>query len=190
MSTIEVWWIGIALAMDCFAISIACGISARKIVFGVMSVMILAFGLFQGGMLLAGYGCTSLLSGYLTMAGKWIAVALLTFLGGKMIWDDICPRRKENASCLSYRQIPVLATATSIDALSVGVSFSCMQNMDWNQTLAASGVVAFCSFLLSAVGMGLGIFIGEKVNFPTSFIGGIILISIAIKMIIEYFTGL
>lgn len=188
MSTIEIWWIGIALAMDCFAISIAAGISSRKFLPALMIVMIVAFGMFQGGMELVGYKFTSLLSAHLTMIGKWIAVGLLTFLGAKMIWDDMHSKEGEQIGFLTFRKIPILAIATSIDALAVGISFSCMQNMNGHKIMYATGVIAFCSSFLSAIGLALGIFIGEKIHFPTSFIGGIILIFIAVKMVIEYFT--
>lgn len=188
MSTIEIWWIGIALAMDCFAVSIASGIKARRILIGIMMAMILAFGLFQGGFFLAGYVGTSLFSSYISTIGRWIAVGLLGFLGAKMIWDDVRPCTSEDTGCLSYKSVPLLAIATSIDAMAVGVSFSCMEHMSQYRIAYATVVITFCSSLLSAVGLALGIYIGEKVCFPTSFIGGIILIFIAIKMIIEYFT--
>ncbi len=189
MSTIEIWWIGIALAMDCFAVSIASGIKARKIIAGVMLAMILAFGLFQGGFFLAGYAGTCFFSHYISTIGRWIAVGLLGFLGAKMIWDDVRPGTQEHTSRLSYKAVPVLAIATSIDAMAVGVSFSCMEHMSQYRIAYAAAVITFCSSLLSAIGLALGIYIGEKVHFPTSFIGGIILIFIAIKMIIEYFTS-
>lgn len=190
MSTIEIWWIGIALAMDCFAVSIASGIKARKILIGIMASMILAFGLFQGGFFLTGYVGTCFISSHISAVGKWIAVGLLGFLGAKMIWDDVKPGASEETGRLSYKTVPILAVATSIDALAVGVSFSCMENMSQYQIAYAAAVITFCSSLLSAIGLALGIYIGEKIHFPTSFIGGIILIFIAIKMIIEYFTQL
>lgn len=191
MSTIEVWWIGIALAMDCFAISISTGISTRKVLPGLMLTAILAFGLFQGGMLLGGYGSVFYFSTYLTIVGRWISVALLGFLGGKMVWDDIHSKDdEEKPNILTYRNIPILAIATSIDAMAVGVSFTFLQNIDWYFMMYVFAVVAFCSSLLSTMGMGIGIIVGKKLHFPTSFIGGVILISIAIKIVIEYFTKL
>lgn len=189
MSTIEVWWIGIALAMDCFAVSVSSGISARKIIPGLMLTAILAFGLFQGAMLLGGYGSVFYFSNYLTIVGRWISVALLGFLGGKMVWDDIHPNKnEEKPNILTYKNIPILAIATSIDAMAVGVSFTFLQDVDWNFMMYVFAVVAFSSSLLSALGMGIGVVVGKKLHFPTSFIGGVILISIAIKIVIEYFT--
>lgn len=188
MSTIEIWWIGIALAMDCFAVSFSLGISARRVVLGVMAAMIVVFGLFQGLFFLAGYAGVSLVSPYITALGNWVAVALLTFLGAKMIWEDVRPSKsKESASSPSLRTVPLLAVATSIDALAVGVSFSCMPTMQPHRVAYATGVITFCSSLLTAVGLALGIYVGEKLHFPTSFMGGSILLFIALKMVMEYF---
>jgi putative Mn2+ efflux pump MntP len=72
--------------------------------------------------------------------------------------------------------------------MAVGVSFTFLQDVDWNFMMYVFAVVAFSSSLLSALGMGIGIVVGKKLQFPTSFIGGVILISIAIKIVIEYFT--
>lgn len=190
MSSIEVWWIGIALAMDCFAISVATGISSRKLLPGLMTTAILAFGIFQGGMFMAGYGGTSFFSEYFTIIGKWISVVLLVFLGTKMIWEDFHPQEKKHSGMLTYRNIPLLAIATSLDAMAVGISFSFIQNAGWHYMLCISAVIAFCSSFLSIMGMGIGILVGEKLHFPTSFIGGIILICIAIKTVVEHIANI
>jgi len=190
MSIIEIWLLAIALAMDCFTVSIAAGLSARKIILFPMITMILLFGLFQGGMTWIGYIGTSLFYQYFTSIDHWIAFALLSYLGGNMIWGSLHPENEHGGEILCYRKLPTLAIATSIDALAVGISFACMESMTQNSILIPVIIIGVCSSLFTILGLGIGIVAGKKLNLNVELIGGIILISIGIKILIEHLFSL
>lgn len=190
MTTLEIVILAIALAMDCFTVSIACGLSQKKIVRGPMIAMILLFGIFQGGMTLAGWYGGSLFSNIVKPIDHWIAFALLAYLGGKMIYE--CYGHKDNEETpsdskglLATRNIITMAVATSIDALAVGVSFAFL-NISQFRLYAACLIIALTSSVFTLIGLGIGIFAGKRIHFPVEALGGIILISIGIKILIEH----
>ena len=119
MSTIEIWLIGLALAIDCFTVSIAAGLQARQVRFLPMTFMALSFGIFQAGMTWLGYLGLSLFAHMLEQIDHWIAFSLLAYLGGRMIWEDLHPGSEPSGPppMLTTRRILVLSVATSIDAL-------------------------------------------------------------------------
>lgn len=186
MTAIEIWFLGIALAMDCFTVSIAAGLTQKKVVPDKMLAMILAFGLFQGGMTWIGYLGATLAHSLIESTDHWIAFVLLCYLGGKMIWESLKGNEEEKNSLLTWMNIPTLAIATSIDALAVGVSFACADGISGNSIIYAVAVIAFCSSILTMVGLGIGLFAGKKLNFPVEAIGGVILIVIGVKILIEH----
>ena len=130
MTILEIIILAIALAMDCFTVSIACGLAQKKVVRGPMTAMIFLFGIFQGGMTLAGWYGGSLFSNIVRPIDHWIAFALLAYLGGKMVYEAYRPKEDEEecSACkkglLRTRNLITMAVATSIDALAVGVSFA------------------------------------------------------------------
>lgn len=182
MNQLEIWWTGIALAMDCMAVSVAASVGARRFLAGLMSALSVSCGLFQGAFFLAGKAGTDSLIPNLSQSGYWLAVAVLCLLGAKMLYDAKKEDGEEKALLLTARNIPLLAIATSIDALAVGVSFTCFPHTQACSATYAAGVIAFCSFLLSAAGLALGLYLGKKKSFPTTFVGGIILLALALKM--------
>jgi putative Mn2+ efflux pump MntP len=172
--------------MDCFSVSIAQGLSARRVILPTMTALALSFGIFQGGMTLLGYIGTSLLSRHMQHL-EYIAVVLLFYLGLKMLWEGI--KQKDNATTaklLTPTAIVVLSVATSIDALAVGISFACLQDISLQPVLVAATIIGLCSTLFSVAGLCIGIKASKHINIRSEILGGIILIFIGIKILIEH----
>lgn len=179
--------IGLALAMDCFAVSITAGTIAKRLVARPMLAMILAFGFFQGAMVLAGWYVSSLFSRILAPVDHWIAFALLSVIGIQMIREGFSPKEEAKFNPFDYKVILTLAVATSIDAMAVGVSMAFMQlGNGWEAVAQPVIVIAALSSLLTIAGLGAGILAGRKIPFSMTPVGGIILIGIGIKIIIEH----
>ena len=185
ITILEIWLLGIALAMDCFSVSIAQGLSARRAIWPPMIAMVLSFGIFQGGMTLLGYMGTSVLSQNFQHL-EYIASFLLFYLGIKMIWDGCKNKNEEKLNTLNPLSIATLSIATSIDALAVGISFACLQSIVLRAVLSASAVIGLCSTLFSIVGLYIGIKASRHINIRSEILGGIILICIGIKLLIEH----
>lgn len=190
MTLLEVFVLAVALAMDCFTVSLASGLSQRKVVRSPMLMQIILFGLFQGGMTFAGWYGGSLFSPVVKPIDHWIAFALLSYLGGKMIYENLFSKESssehvDSKSTLRLRHIVTMAIATSIDALAVGVSFAFL-SIPALQILSSSLIIALTSSIFTLAGLGIGIKVGEKVKFPVEVVGGIMLIGIGIKILIEH----
>lgn len=186
MSIAESILLGLALAMDCFTVSIASGTIAKRFVPHSMAVMVTAFGAFQGGMVLSGWYVSRLFSRFLEPVDHWVAFGLLAFIGVQMIREGFGNEKEHKFNPLDNKVIFTLAIATSIDALAVGVSMAFMQIHSWNAVLPPAGIIALISSLLTLAGLATGIFIGRKMPFRTEPIGGIILIGIGIHIIIGH----
>lgn len=186
MNALEIWLLAIALAMDCFTVSIANGIIQKHIVKGPMLISALMFGFFQSAMPLIGWFAVSRFSDLIGQFDHWIAFALLTFIGAKMVWDGSHPEREHAYNKLSYRIIFILAIATSIDALAVGISFACLGMNTLSAIVYPICVIGFVSFVMSLIGLAIGIFIGKKFNWPVEIVGGIILILIGVRILITH----
>lgn len=187
MTILEIWLLGIALAMDCLSVSIAVGMSARRVIWSPMSALALSFGIFQGGMTLLGYLGTSWTSQYVQRIDH-IAAFLLFYLGAKMIWEGVKKKEEDSTTVkmLTPLNIVTLSVATSIDALAVGISFACLQNTMLPAVLQASGIIGLCSTLFSIAGLFLGIKACKHINIKSEILGGFILICIALKILFEY----
>lgn len=190
MSTIEIWLIGVALAIDCFTVSIAAGLQARHPQIGRMGFMALSFGLFQAGMTWLGYIGLSLFSQQLEQVDHWVAFLLLAYTGGRMIWEGLHPDDESHPTTplLSPRSILTLSVATSIDALAVGISFACLPSSSLPGMLYTVSVIGLCSMAFSIAGLTTGIIIGRKINWHAEVIGGSVLLIIGIKILIEHLT--
>lgn len=172
---LETALMGIALAMDASAASAALGTSSGKR-FSWDKILItgLFFGLFQAWMPLAGYFCASLGGSFLRKFGQYLASALLFGIGGKMIFE----KAEEEAQDFSYLKLTVLAFATSIDALLVGVSYSCLgKNCIYKEVL----IIGLITFFLSCGGGIAGRVSGRFLKFRCGIAGGIILCLIGLK---------
>lgn len=196
MSIWEVWLLGIALAMDCFAASIATGVSAGRVIFWPMIRQAFMFGLFQGAMTILGYACMMQFRGYIETFDHWIAFGLLTYLGLKMIIEGFRQeksqngkrgkRKKQKADLLTLNMTVIMAIATSIDALAVGISMACMPDLPLLTIFHYAVIIALCSLFFSAIGLAAGVFGARKTNWHIEALGGIILLLIGIKILIEH----
>lgn len=189
MTGIDIWLLAIGLAMDCFAVSIASGILLKRIRLHPMLVMALAFGFFQAFMPLLGWIGASFFSHLIESIDHWLAFAILTFLGGRMIMesfkDEDCRREFDPTK---LKVVMALAIATSIDALAVGVSFAFLGVRDFVSILPPIGIIGLVSFVLSLAGLMFGIRCGCGIarKLRAELWGGIILIIIGTKILIEH----
>ena len=181
--------IGISLSMDAFAVSVTNGIAMRPFKTGYALWHGLYFGAFQFLMPLAGYILGSTVSGYVTAIGPYVSFALLAFIGGKMIWAAVKELRAPEACpvgrAFSYKLMVVQAFATSIDALAVGVSFAAL---DVNIAAAAS-FIACVTFVCCLAGHLLGKKFGSWLGGKAEIFGGVILVCIGAKILVEHLSG-
>ena len=187
MSLLEIILIAIGLAMDCFAVSIASSICYGRYNWPKILRMALFFGLFQGGMPLIGWACGISFAEFIHRIDHWLALGILGFLGGKMIYESFKDDEEEERCDAkspygSLRMVTILAVATSIDALATGLIFVPLGNL----MFSASGIIAIVSFLFTFVGCILGVTFGKRIKFNVEAIGGVILICIGLKIFIEH----
>ena len=189
MTGLEIWLLAVALAMDCFAVSIANGIVLRRFQWHPMLTMAFAFGLFQALMPLAGWLCAKTFSHLIENVDHWIAFGILAFLGGRMILESF---KKEDCTHKlnpkSLKTVLTMAVATSIDALAIGISFAFLGVQDWLSILSPISVIGLVSFVMSLIGLSFGILCGCKYaeKIKAELWGGIILVAIGVKILIEH----
>lgn len=186
MSFGEILLLGVGLAMDCLAVSLSKGISARKLYPLRSLLMAVFFGLFQAGMPLIGYFAGSYFVEFISKVAPWLALVLLGFIGGKMIFEFVKAEDSDEDDVAkvedySLTTILVLAVATSIDALATGVLFVGHQEVLW----LAVGIIGLCSLFFSLLGTYVGVTAGRTFTFPAELVGGLILIGIGLKIWIE-----
>lgn len=181
----------LALAMDCFAVSIASGIIFKKIVWKPMLTMAFLFGFFQALNPLLGWWGTGLFRHIIESVDHWLAFAVLTFLGVRMIIESFKEEEQRRFNPRRYKVIFTLAIATSIDALAVGISFSCMGYETVSSLCYPLFAIFLVSLILSLVGLGIGLKFGkgfaEKLR--AEMWGGIILLVIGCRVLFEHLTA-
>ena len=185
----EICLIGIALAMDCFTVSIATGIAYGRWVGMPMTLSALSFGIFQGGMTLLGYWGMYLLSsnvGVIRDVDHWIAFSLLLYLGMRMMRNHGDDKEGE-ALALDAGSILLLSVATSIDALAVGMSMACdSQPTAHCSQLTAALVIAMFSTGMSLAGYFIGLAVGKVRSDNAEALAGIVLVCIGTKILVEH----
>lgn len=186
MGIVELFLIGVGLSMDAFAVSICKGLCMKKLDMKQAVVIALFFGGFQAAMPLVGWALGTQFERYITSIDHWIAFGLLAIIGAKMLWDAFHEDNDE-ASCpvdgkLDLRELTMLAVATSIDALAVGITFAFL-NVDIVPAVALIGVTTFA---LSIVGVAVGHRFGARYEKPATIAGGIVLILIGLKILLEH----
>lgn len=175
--------IAIGLAMDCFAVSIACGIVLKPFRFAPAFRIALLFGLFQAGMPLLGWLAGTSFQHLIESFDHWIAFGILLLLGGRMIWENFFSHPDEKSlNPYKLRVVLMLALATSIDALAVGISFAFLRIDLWLSVL----LIGIASLFFSGVGLFIGERYGHRFNIPAELFGGIVLIGIGIKILLEH----
>lgn len=191
MSLLDITFLALALAMDCFTVSIVSGVIIRKYVLSVILRMAFLFGLFQAMMPFIGWLGTSYFSHYLESVDHWIAFGLLAFLGGKMIKDSFGSEEEAHFNPSKLTSQLLFAVATSIDALAVGISFACLGYKSVDQLAVPLAIIGVCSFVMSILGNVLGVVCGKSIvkRLKPELIGGIILLLIGFRILYEH-TGI
>jgi len=184
MDFITVFVLAIGLSMDSFAVSVGCGITERKISFRHAAKISLSLAFFQGILPVAGWYMGTEIKGYVEDIDHWIAFVLLLFLGGKMIADSFKNSDQDEMSDIySWKHIITLSIATSIDALVVGFTYALASTRNiFGGALIIGAVTFFFAMLGIRIGKDVGYTIGPKVEF----FGGIILIGIGLKILIQH----
>lgn len=188
MSLIDITFLALALAMDCFTVSIVSGVIIRKYILSIILRMAVLFGLFQAMMPFIGWLGTSYFSHYLESVDHWIAFGLLAFLGGKMIKDSFGSEEEAHFNPSKLTSQLLFAVATSIDALAVGISFACLGYKSVDQLAVPLAIIGICSFVMSILGNVLGVVCGKSIfkRLKPELIGGIILLLIGFRILYEH----
>ncbi|CCY59657.1 putative manganese efflux pump MntP [Clostridium sp. CAG:632] len=180
MGLLELFVLAVGLSMDAFAVSICKGLSLGKIKAKHMCIAGAWFGGFQALMPLIGYFLGSFFAEAITKYDHWIAFVLLVLIGGNMI-KEAFGKEEELNNAMDVKTMLLLAVATSIDALAVGVTFAFLQV----QIVPAIIFIGAVTFAFSAVGIKIGSIFGTKYKSKAEFIGGVILILIGLKILLE-----
>ena len=192
MGFIELFLLAIGLSMDTFAVGITIGLCMRKITIKKSLTVGLYFGVFQAGMPVIGYLLAIRFADLMVAYSPWIAFGLLGFLGGKMIVGSL--KKEENFNCdpndeatfhessLGPRKMLPLAVATSIDALAVGVSFAVLRV----SIVPAVSLIGVVTLIVSMIGVKIGGLCGVKFKSKAEVLGGIILIGIGLRILLEH----
>lgn len=183
MSFMELLLIGIGLSMDAFAVSICKGLSARDLKWKHYVCIGLWFGGFQALMPTIGFFLGSSFEQYITSFDHWIAFALLSLIGANMIKEGLSKEEDAGDASFSFRSMLVLALATSIDALAVGITFGLLPDV---QILPSAATIGITTFLFSAAGLKVGNIFGLKYKSKAEIAGGVILILIGLKILLEH----
>ena len=181
--------LAVGLSMDAFAVSICKGLATKQLKTSHMLIVGAWFGGFQALMPMIGYLLGSRFVGLITNITPWIAFALLTLIGVNMIRETFSKEEKEETNAaFGFKTMLVMAVATSIDALAVGITFACIPVTiisagEFLNTFIAVLIIGLCTFIISICGVKVGARYKNKAEFA----GGVILILLGIKILLEYF---
>lgn len=184
MTFFSLFLMSVGLAMDAFAVSVCKGLNMKKINYRHCLIISIFFGSFQAIMPLIGWLLGKQFENYITSFDHWIAFILLAFIGGKMIVESL---KKEDPPESSFerfdvKQLFILAVATSIDALAVGITFAFLKV----NILLSITLIGCITFLLSFIGVILGNKFGARYKSKAELAGGIILVAIGLKILLEH----
>ncbi len=182
MSTAELFILAVGLSMDAFAVAVCKGLSMPKMNWGHGIVIGLYFGLFQALMPVAGYLLGMGFRGMIESVDHWVAFLLLAMIGLNMIKEARSGEEASATASIRFKEMVVLAIATSIDALAVGVTFAFLQ-VDVLPAVCSIGAV---TFLLSCLGVKAGNLFGSRFRGTAELAGGMILILIGLKILLEH----
>lgn len=185
---IQTLLISIGLSMDAFAVSICKGLGMSKLKKKQMLIIALYFGGFQALMPFLGWAVGARFSSYVSQYAHWIAFILLAVIGGKMMHEALtesedCENNDEKDKKLSHKELLFLAIATSIDALAVGISFAFLNV----PIMPSITIIGFTTFFISLTGIAIGNIFGSKYKNKAEFVGGLILVAIGLKIILEQY---
>ena len=183
MDILTVLILAIGLSMDSFAVSIGCGLNEQKISFRHAAKISFSLAFFQGVLPVAGWYMGTGIKVYVEDFDHWIAFLLLLFLGGKMIFESFKKNDNETADIYSWRHIITLSIATSIDALVVGFSYALASSRNiFGGALIIGAVTFFFAMLGIRIGKDVGCSFGPKVEL----LGGVILVGIGLKVLLQH----
>lgn len=194
MNFITLMILAIGLSMDAFAVSICKGLSMKKISIRNMIIVGLWFGIFQGMMPFIGYILGVQFEAYIEEVSSWIAFILLALIGLNMIREACSKEEEEDENeSLQVKEMFVLAIATSIDALAVGITFACVpvavtaKLSAFMNTVIGCILIAVMTFTISMAGVKIGNVFGTKYKNKAEFAGGAILVLLGVKILLEHF---
>lgn len=186
MGWIELLLTAVGLSMDAFAVSVCKGLGMRKMRYDRALVIGLYFGVFQAIMPLLGWLLGTSFSRYIQAFDHWIAFILLAFIGGKMLWDVFHEKEEETTekvdARLDHKELFMLAIATSIDALAVGIAFACLDVQIWSSI----SIIGCVTLVLSFCGVWIGNRFGNCFEKKAEIAGGLVLILIGVKILVEH----
>ncbi len=191
MGILEVLLIGIVLSLDAFAASMCRGLSMRKINYKHAVIIAFTFGFFQAAMPLIGWALGTQFESLIKNVDHWVAFGLLLLIGGKMIYDAVFAKKEASETekatdekpNINIKELFLMAIATSIDALAMGVTFAIMDGLSIWWSVLIIGVVTFA---ICFIGVIIGHKFGNKFEKQATLIGGIVLVLIGIKILLEH----
>lgn len=182
MGFIELLLISVGLAMDAFAVSVGKGMTVKRVrPYHALNAGAW-FGAFQALMPIIGFFVGRSFASYVVNIDHWIAFGLLTIIGGNMIREAICGEEEVVDGSFGVRTMLIMAIATSIDALAVGISMAFLHVNIW----ISVAVIGIVTFAISAAGVYLGASFGSRLGSKAGIVGGVILIAIGIKIVVEH----
>lgn len=188
MGFLELLLVAVGLSMDAFAVAVCEGLGMKKLNFRRSAAIAFFFGLFQGCMPLIGWRLGKQFERYITNVDHWIAFLLLSLIGGNMLLDALKNDNAEELSAcgdaLDLKELIILATATSIDALAIGVTFAFLPSSF--PILSSVLIIGVITFVLSFAGTILGNIFGARYKNHAQSFGGLILIALGIKILLEH----
>lgn len=182
MGIVEITLLGIGLAMDAFAVSICKGLSMKKMNWKNAIIIALYFGIFQALMPVIGYFLGTTFESLVTKFDHWIAFVLLLAIGGSMVKEAFSKEEENKNDKVDFKTMSILALATSIDALAVGITFAFFEV----NVLLAVTIIGLITFIISIIGVKIGNRFGDKYQSKAELTGGIILILLGIKILLEH----
>ena len=191
MGFLELFLLAIGLSMDAFAVSVCKGLAMQKVTFRNAAICGVWFGGFQALMPFIGYLLGSGFEKYINAVAPWIAFVLLALIGGNMIREALSKDDEDTSAALDVKTMFLMAVATSIDALAVGITFACVPVEIIAASQLVNTIVAVCligvtTFVISCAGVKAGSVFGSRYKSKAEFTGGTILILIGIKILLEH----
>lgn len=183
MSFFNLLIVAVGVSADAFAVALTQGVPIKRRIHRDALLVAIVFGLFQAAMPLIGWVVGAQLNGFIAPVDHWVAFVLLALIGGKMLWEAYRPgEADEEAGVISIRHLLALAVATSIDALAVGLSFAFL-DVD---ILPAVILIGLVTAVLTYIGVVLGHRVGARFQKPAEIIGGLVLIAIGTRILLEH----
>ncbi len=186
MGLLAIVLLAVSLAIDCFTVSVTSGIILQRVRWNIFLKMGFFFGLFQALMPFAGWLGASRFSYLIEDYDHWIAFILLSFLGVRMIREQFKKEEERSFNPARLKVILALAVATSIDALAVGISFAFTGYRTLRSLTVPLAAIGLASFILSVIGCLIGVYCGKRFHLRVEIFGGLVLIGIGTKILIEH----